>query len=429
MPNFKTTPMRQTITTLILLLLTVFAFGQQTEKALTYFDYDKYELTQQSKATLDNLLEKVKSKDIIQIEVYGHTDNDGDESYNKKLSQNRATTVRQYLVSKGISNDKIKIEYFGEAQPTATNDNEDGKQKNRRVEIVIKYKDKVEIVKSNPSDTVKKKIEIIEPKQNPTRNGDLQVFTNSPKKEIVIKGKKGSVITFSKNSFVDKNGKLVTTDVTIELIEIYTKSDMINHNIQTMSNGKLLETGGMVYINATSQNSKVYLDKNSYYQIEFPTKNKKSDMGIFHGDTTNHNINWQQASSNFRSDMAYIENQKELNKYIFNSTELGWINCDRFQNVTNKTDLFVNLADTNGVSFCLVFKNINAVMNISSKDKGIEFSNVPVGETATIVAFKKNSSETFFASKTITIQKKQTETLTLEKMTDKEFQERIKQFD
>ena len=421
--------MRHIITTSLFLLLTVLVFGQQTEKALTYFDYGKYELTQQSKTTLDDLLDKVKSKDVIQIEVYGHTDNDGGDNYNKKLSQNRATIVRQYLTAKGISNDKIKCEYFGEVQPTATNDNDDGKQKNRRVEIIIKYKDKIEIVKSNPIDTIKKKVEKIEPIKIPTTNGDLQVFTSSPKKEIVIKGKKGSVITFSKNSFVDKNGKLVTTDVNIELIEIYTKSDMINHNIQTISNGKLLETGGMVYINVTSQNSKVKLDKNSYYQIEFPTKNKKDDMGIFHGDTTNHNINWQQASSNFRSDMAYIENQKELNKYIFNSTELGWINCDRFQNVTNKTDLFVNLADTNGVSFCLVFKNINAVMNISSKEKGIEFSNVPVGETATIVAFKKSSNETLFASKTITIQKKQTEILTLEKLTDKEFQDRIKQFD
>ena len=77
--------MRQTIATSLLLLITVLSFGQQTEKALTYFDYGKYELTQQSKATLDNLLDKVKSKDIIQIELFGHTDNDGVDSYNKKL--------------------------------------------------------------------------------------------------------------------------------------------------------------------------------------------------------------------------------------------------------------------------------------------------------------------------------------------------------
>jgi len=355
--------MRQTITTLLLLLLTVFAFGQETEKVLTYFDFGKYELTQQSKTTLDNLLDKAKSKDIIQIGIYGHTDNDGGDSFNNKLSQDRAKVVQQYLVSKGISNDKIKLEFFGKTQPIATNSNEDGKKKNRRVEIVIKYKDKAEIVQIAKPET--KEEVVIENKlskvQQPTFSVNreyIQSFKVLSKKEIVIKGEKGTIIRIPENAFVDTKGVTVTGEITIELIEIYTKSDMLLNNIQTISNQKLLETGGMIYIKAFSQNMAVTLDKNKFFTLEFPTKNKQKDMNIFYGDTTSPNINWQQANSNFRSDYTYIENQKELNKYIFNSTELGWINCDRFINQTETTDLIVNTTDTLGVNFCLVFKSI-----------------------------------------------------------------------
>lgn len=426
--------MRQIITTSLLLLLSIFAFGQQTEKVLTYFDYGKYELTEQSKTTLDNLLDKVKSKDIVQIEVYGHTDSDGDDSYNKSLSQNRATIVRQYLVSKGISNDKIKSEYFGEAQPTATNDNEDGKRKNRRVEIVIKYKDKVEIVQITKPEIkedvlIENKVSKV-PQQSFSVNREyIQTFKVSPKKEIVINGEKGTTIRIPENAFVDTKGVTVTGEITIELLEIYTKSDMILNNIQTTSNQKLLETRGMIYIRAISKNIEVGLKKDEFYTIEFPTKNKQKDMNIFYGDTTSHNINWQQANNNFRSDYTYIENQKELNKYIFNSTEFGWINCDRFVNQTETTDLIVNTTDTLGVNFCLVFKSINSVMNVSDRNGVIKFYNVPVGQTATLVAFKRTSQETFYSSKTVNFQKNQSVEIALEKLTDKEFKDRIKQFD
>lgn len=434
MPNFKATTMRQTITTSLLLLLSIFTFGQQTERTLTYFDFGKSELTQQSKVTVDNLLEKVKSKDIIQIEVYGYTDSDGGDSYNKKLSRDRVTTVQKYLVSKGITYDKIKTQSFGEGQPTATNDNEDGKQKNRRVEIIIKYKDKVEIVQISKSQikkevVIKNKVSQV-PQQSFSVNREyMQTFKVSPKKEIVIKGEKGTIIRIPENAFVDSKGVTVTGEITIELLEIYTKSDMLLNNVQTTSNQKLLETRGMIYLRAISKNIEVNLKKDEFYTIEFPTKNKQKDMNIFYGDTTSHNINWQQSNRNFRSDYTYIENQKELNKYIFNSTEFGWINCDRFINLTETTDLIVNTTDTLGVNFCLVFKSMNSVMNVSDRNGVIKFYNVPVGQPATLIAFKRTSQETFYSSKAVTLQKNQSVPIAMEKLTDKEFKDRIKQLD
>ena len=433
--------MKRIITTSLFCLLTVFLFGQRTEKALTYFNYGKYELTLQSKTILDSLIDKVKSKIVVQIEINGHTDGDGDQSYNKKLSQNRAITVRQYLISKGISNDIIKIQFFGKEQPTATNDNEEGKQKNRRVEIVVAYKEQPTVANDNEDEKQKnRRVEYaVEYKERPfSANREyIQTFKCSPQKEIEIKGEKGTVVKIPPNAFVDSAGKVVKSEVTIEMIEIYTKSDMILNHTQTMSDQRLLETGGMIYIVAISQNKQLALRKNVFYDIEFPTKKKQKDMRIFYGDTTNSNINWQlpvsakeeMRSLDWESDATYSENKKALNKYIFNSTKMGWINCDRFVDNVATTDLIVNTNDTLEATFCLVFKDINSVMNASIRDGGIKFRNVPIGQTVNLIAFKKKDKEIFYASKTLTIEENQSVSITMEKFTDEDFKSRIKQLD
>ena len=141
------------------------------------------------------------------------------------------------------------------------------------------------------------------------------------------------------------------------------------------------------------------------------------------------NINWQLPNRAWESDKTYLEDQKALNKYIFNSTELGWINADRFINTSETTDLIVNANDTLGVNFCLVFKDINSVMNVSDRNDVIKFCNVPVGRTVTVVAFKRTGQETFYASKTVTVKKDESVSITMEKLTDEEFKNRIKQFD
>lgn len=91
----------------------------------------------ESFASLDELFGLMTKKPLWRLKISGHTDNQGDNSKNMKLSEKRAKAVQNYLVSKGISADRFKVEWFGSTKPIADNKTEIGRQKNRRVEMLI----------------------------------------------------------------------------------------------------------------------------------------------------------------------------------------------------------------------------------------------------------------------------------------------------
>ncbi len=102
-----------------------------------YFDFDKYVLTPKAKATLDEAAAILKENPSLVVELAGHTDAIGTDSYNKALSEKRSKAVLDYLVSKGIAASRLKMVAFGEAKPVAPNNTEEGRAKNRRVELRI----------------------------------------------------------------------------------------------------------------------------------------------------------------------------------------------------------------------------------------------------------------------------------------------------
>lgn len=102
-----------------------------------FFDTGKSELRPESGPELDRLVTTLNEAPKMVIEVRGHTDNTGSNELNAKLSQDRADAVREYFVSKGIEPDRVASKGFGETKPVATNDTDEGKQLNRRVEFMI----------------------------------------------------------------------------------------------------------------------------------------------------------------------------------------------------------------------------------------------------------------------------------------------------
>lgn len=101
------------------------------------FNTGKSTLQSQSYAELDKLVSLLKKNPSIRIEVSGHTDNVGSASVNKRISKTRALTVRNYLISQGIEEERLEYEGYGFEQPIAPNDTPEGRAQNRRVEIKI----------------------------------------------------------------------------------------------------------------------------------------------------------------------------------------------------------------------------------------------------------------------------------------------------
>ncbi len=108
-----------------------------TFAADAFFDVDKAILKPEAKAKLDDLVSKTKAINLEVIIAVGHTDSDGSDAYNQKLSIRRAEAVKDYLVSKGVEKNRVYTEGKGEKQPVADNKTKEGKAKNRRTEIEV----------------------------------------------------------------------------------------------------------------------------------------------------------------------------------------------------------------------------------------------------------------------------------------------------
>ena len=100
------------------------------------FDVDKYNIRPDAYEVLTNLADILKEADIKKFQIDGHTDSDASDEHNQVLSENRAASVKNFLAEHGVTAE-ISTKGYGESRPVATNETAEGKQKNRRVEIII----------------------------------------------------------------------------------------------------------------------------------------------------------------------------------------------------------------------------------------------------------------------------------------------------
>lgn len=101
------------------------------------FDVGSAALKPQFRATLDQIAQSLQNYPNSLIDVYGHTDSTGSDAFNQTLSENRARTVANYLVMRGVAQSRLRSAGYGETMPIADNATEEGRAKNRRVEIKI----------------------------------------------------------------------------------------------------------------------------------------------------------------------------------------------------------------------------------------------------------------------------------------------------
>ncbi|MNK27358.1 hypothetical protein D3C87_457120 [compost metagenome] len=193
-------------------------------------------------------------------------------------------------------------------------------------------------------------------------NDAKQTFTINAGTMSTVTGSKGTVLTFQPNSFVTLSGGAVTGNVQIELVEIYSKKDMILMNKQTMGvtgNGlSMLTSGGEFSIVAKQNGQTLKLAPGMSYQLDAPAPNgTSSQMTLFYGSETNDQLTWNQADS--------VSIDITQNGYSVFCDSLNWVNLDYFMSmpgpqtkikvqvpsgiVTADTRVFVSVDGTNAV--------------------------------------------------------------------------------
>jgi len=119
------------------LFLTPIEVGLTVRLKNIYFDFDKATLKSESFVELDKVVDFLKSNPSVSIEISGHTDSKGSDTYNENLSQGRSQSVVDYIIGQGIVSPRLEAHGYGEAKPIDSNDTEEGRANNRRVEFTV----------------------------------------------------------------------------------------------------------------------------------------------------------------------------------------------------------------------------------------------------------------------------------------------------
>jgi outer membrane protein OmpA-like peptidoglycan-associated protein len=101
------------------------------------FDFDKATIRKDAAQILDEAASTLKEEGSVAVVVVGHTDSRGTDAYNQRLSERRADAVASYLIKKGVAASRLSTKGMGESQPVASNDTDEGRAQNRRVELLV----------------------------------------------------------------------------------------------------------------------------------------------------------------------------------------------------------------------------------------------------------------------------------------------------
>lgn len=292
---------------IFILCIGVFNVSGQEIRENIYFANNHYNLDRQALIKLDSLCRKIIALPFLQVEVYGHTDSVASESYNQLLSQQRAKTVSDYLIFKKIDKERIKVLCYGESRPTEPNSNEAGRQKNRRVEVVVKF--------SNPQPVNNKALNIVPDTLLPA---DM-VF----EKDTVIYCLQGTVIEIEAGAFYPYKMK----DISFNIQEYTSRCDLINSNINMLTDsGDCLTSGGMLFIRPMVDTVELQPGKGKRVRIKIPAVNNRidPDMNVYVARRVKDVIVWQKKDIRLRTD-----DDAGIMYYVFDTDSLLGLNIDK----------------------------------------------------------------------------------------------------
>lgn len=290
-----------------------------------------------------------------------------------------------------------------------------------------------------------------------------QTFIISSKTQTKVKSKLGTTIYVNPEELENIDGTNIGENIEIELKELTNQKELLKSNAQTISNGKILVSGGAYFINMKSNGKQLKLKNNKYLKVDFP-KLTENEMFLFYGKKDSLEImNWENTKTKFTSsklvkeivsdnlteypeeeisetkpltkeerktNRVIIKNSK-LNDRIYNSIWLnnfGWINCDKFYQIDKKTKIEYEFTEKKNLicsNVYLVFRDINSVVhNIyfnKNKNYKQEFDNIPLGLNVELIAVSVINNKIFVYKSEFITGKNLKETIDLKETNEKAF--------
>ncbi len=275
-----------------------------------------------------------------------------------------------------------------------------------------------------------------------------QFFSITNDKGDTIETKNGTRIIIQPNTFVFSDGQDAKGSLQIEIREVFDKSEMILNSLGTVSDGRLLESFGMIYLKATSGEKELKIKENGAIIVSIPNRKDGYAGELFYGEENHSSMNWEYAgkipdttvveetftylsdakASVKRTTYKFVNGRKEFVSdtvftaryrwvevmdeagphkpvaYGFEITKLGWINCDRFIEIPDKVDLEIELKSFSQPIGYIVFSDINSVMQILFDENGkATLKSLPKDFAADLIVIDKIKDKLMWTKQSIKI--------------------------
>lgn len=241
----------------------------ERHETVVHFEKDRHELTPAAIALLDELLARVDARGDHHFALDGHTDSDGSTGYNEALALARAEAVRDHLLARGVAASHISVSASGETAPVASNRNEEEMALNRRVTVVFE----------------RHWFEGLDALRSALGANTVQQFIIDPEKEALLEATGGTTLHFPAECLVDAAGRPAKGKITVELLEALDMKTCMAQGLSTSSSGRILETGGMMRVNAKDERgNELALRYGTEVRITVPTAAPRNDMELFLSD-------------------------------------------------------------------------------------------------------------------------------------------------
>ncbi|RYU82823.1 hypothetical protein [Hymenobacter persicinus] len=255
----------------------------------------------------------------------------------------------------------------------------------------------------------------------------VQTLTYDPSRANTFTGTKGTIVTIPANAFV-RNGQLVTAPVQLAFREIFSRADMVLSSMPTVSNGRLLESAGEVYLRA-AQDTSIRLSQGATIRLQTPTPANvasRDSMRLFAGPTGtgaacfNWTLNTDPGSYLTPNSNGYTIT---VGSVLYNSG-VGWFNCDRFYSSPNPQSITVNVTGNNidpekNTMVFAVFRTFNGSLRICDFTAPGTFRSggVPLGTPVSVAVIRTDGGKLYYGRQDGTVQANSPFTPTLKETT------------